>query len=115
MNTNTENLTKSLIYWMHASKPHSDCELYVVALEDGDKVYTHDTMMMVSGCCKPYLFTSHEEAAKKAEEMDFWMQEVGPVTVMTYDGFCSLQACRYNDAIRAVRVADAMARELVAA
>lgn len=115
MNTNTENLSNALIYWMHASKPHSELGLYVVAMTDGERVYIHDTTMMVSGCCKPHLFTTREEADKMASEMEFWMQEVGTVTVMTFDDFCSLQAGRCNDAIRMARIADAMARELVAA
>lgn len=115
MNTNTDNLYAAYIYWMHAAKPHSECELYVVAMADGHKVLTDDTMMMVTGCCKPRLFTSKQEAADTAEQMEYWMQEEGPVAMMAYDTFCTVQAARYGAAIRTVNVADAMAREVVAA
>lgn len=116
MDNTLKNLEDAYSYWLHAGTPHTILEKYVVAMADGMKVLDGNTdMMLTTGTCSPREFTAFAEADAVAKEMEYRMQEEGPVTVMTHDAFCSIQAMRYSAALRAVRVANAMARRPVAA
>jgi len=117
MNTNTESLRKAATFWQSQLAVAIHAGTYVVVSADDRHVLADNTAMMLAGCCTPYTFYLIATAQKAAERVcaGGWDFDAVELRVMTYANFCRNQQARFEAAIQAARVADAMTRQPVAA
>lgn len=119
MDTNIRNLQLALAYWQGQALLLKKEGNFVIAQRTGLRVVTDEATVMLAGCCNPFLFFTKTAAANVAAEvkasgpMDFDGEP--ELEVMTEREFCNIQIKRFSEALQTIRVADAMARDKVAA
>lgn len=117
MNMNTENLEAALAHWQRECLGNACYVRWVVATNDASRVAVNDTTVMLTGCCRIMQFDTLPEAKALADKLNAmpWDFDEVQLAVMPYHALCRKQRHRFEAALQAARVADAMARELVAA
>lgn len=117
MNTNTENLEAALAHWQRECLGNACYVQWVVATNDATRVATSDTAVMLTGCASILKMDTLPEAKDLADKLNSmpWDFDELELQVMPYHTLCRKQRQLYTSALQAARVADAMARSMVAA
>lgn len=113
MNTNTENLIAAHAHWQREYLANACRVRWVVATDDASRVASGITSVMLTGCCRIMEWETLSEAKAVADALNAMPKDYDdmPLKVMPYHRLVQKQLQRFEIAVQAARVADAMARQ----